>query len=127
MKQKLLLFASASVFALAGTAVAGQPLKLSDAQMDRVAAGTVGSAALANAASTGTPSRSASRSACCLTSADAAGSYDPAAARTTGVPGGTPASSSRVVSAVSSRSSGPSGPATRAPADVAAPVMSAVR
>ena len=44
MKQKLLLFASASMFAVAGTAVAGQPLKLSDAQMDRVVAGTVGSA-----------------------------------------------------------------------------------
>ena len=44
MKQKLLLFASASMFALAGTAVAGQPLKLSDAQMDRVAAGALASA-----------------------------------------------------------------------------------
>jgi electron transfer flavoprotein alpha/beta subunit len=44
MKEKLLQFVSASVFALAGTAVAGQPLKLSDAQMDRVAAGAVGSA-----------------------------------------------------------------------------------
>ena len=44
MKQKLLLLASASMFALAGTAVAGQPLKLSDAQMDRVVAGVVGSA-----------------------------------------------------------------------------------
>jgi len=44
MKQKLLLFASASMFAVAGAAVAGQPLKLSDAQMDRVVAGAVGSA-----------------------------------------------------------------------------------
>jgi len=35
MKEKLLLFAGASMFALAGTAVAGQPLKLSDAQLGR--------------------------------------------------------------------------------------------
>ena len=44
MKEKLLLFAGASMFVLAGTAVAGQPLRLSDAQMDRVVAGAVGSA-----------------------------------------------------------------------------------
>jgi hypothetical protein len=44
MKQKLFVSASASMLILAGTTVAGQPLKLSDAQMDRVAAGAVGSA-----------------------------------------------------------------------------------
>ena len=44
MKQSLFLFASAPILILAGTVVAGQPLKLSNAQMDRVAAGAVGSA-----------------------------------------------------------------------------------
>ena len=44
MKNKLLLLAGATAFALAGAAVAGQPLTLSDAQMDRVVAGAVGSA-----------------------------------------------------------------------------------
>ena len=44
MKNKVLLLASAWSFALAGTAIAGQPVALSDAQMDRVVAGGVGSA-----------------------------------------------------------------------------------
>ena len=44
MNNKLLLSAGASTFALAGAAIAGQPLTLSDAQMDRVSAGAVGSA-----------------------------------------------------------------------------------
>ena len=43
MKNKLLLLAGA-LFALAGAAIAGQPLTLSDAQLDRVVAGAVGSA-----------------------------------------------------------------------------------
>jgi hypothetical protein len=44
MKSKLLLLVGASIFALTDAAVAGQPLMLSDAQMDRVVAGAVGSA-----------------------------------------------------------------------------------
>jgi hypothetical protein len=44
MKNKLFLFAGASMIVLAGAALAGQPLTLSDAQMDRVSAGAVGSA-----------------------------------------------------------------------------------
>jgi hypothetical protein len=46
MKNKLLLLLAASTFGLSGgAAVAGQPLMLSDAQMDRVvAAGALGSA-----------------------------------------------------------------------------------
>jgi hypothetical protein len=44
MKNKLLLLAGALSFALAGAAIAGQPLTLSDAQLDRVVAGAVGSA-----------------------------------------------------------------------------------
>jgi hypothetical protein len=39
MKTKLLLLAGASTLALAGAAVAGQPVRLSDAQMDRLVAG----------------------------------------------------------------------------------------
>ena len=44
MKNKLLLLAGASTFALAGAVVAGQLVTLSDAQMDRVVAGAMGSA-----------------------------------------------------------------------------------
>jgi hypothetical protein len=44
MIKRMLLFASASTFAILGAAVAGQPVKLSDAQMDRVVAGAVGAA-----------------------------------------------------------------------------------
>jgi hypothetical protein len=44
MKNKLLLLTGAWTFALAGAAIAGQPLRLSNAQMDRVVAGAVGSA-----------------------------------------------------------------------------------
>lgn len=42
MKTKLLLLAGASTLAFAGAAAAGQPARLSDAQMDRVVAGAVG-------------------------------------------------------------------------------------
>jgi hypothetical protein len=45
MKSKLLLLVGAFTFASAGFTNAGQPLTLSDAQMDRVVAGAVGSAA----------------------------------------------------------------------------------
>ena len=45
MKTKVLLVASAWSFAMAGIAIAGQPMALSDAQMDRVVAGAGGSAA----------------------------------------------------------------------------------
>jgi len=44
MKNKVLLLASAWSFALSSTAIAGQPVALSDAQMDRVVAGAVASA-----------------------------------------------------------------------------------
>ena len=44
MYRKSLLLVSASVFAVAVNAAAGQPVRLSDAQMDRVVAGTAGSA-----------------------------------------------------------------------------------
>jgi hypothetical protein len=44
MNRKLLLLAGAFTFASASVADAGQPLMLSDAQMDRVVAGAVGSA-----------------------------------------------------------------------------------
>jgi hypothetical protein len=44
MKNKLLLLAGASMFTLTGAAIAGQPVLLSDAQMDRVVSGAVGSA-----------------------------------------------------------------------------------
>jgi hypothetical protein len=44
MKNKVLLLASVSSFALSSTAIAGQPVRLSDTQMDRVVAGAVGSA-----------------------------------------------------------------------------------
>jgi hypothetical protein len=44
MKNKLLLLVGASVLALVSGATCGQPLMLSDAQMDCVAAGAVGSA-----------------------------------------------------------------------------------
>jgi hypothetical protein len=44
MKSKLLLLAGALTFASAGVANAGQPMMLSDAQMDRVVAGAVGAA-----------------------------------------------------------------------------------
>ena len=44
MKYKLGLLAGASALALASATTWGQPLVLSDAQMDRVAAGAVGSA-----------------------------------------------------------------------------------
>jgi len=43
MRKKLFLLAGAAVM-FAGTTTAGQPMLLSDAQMDRVAAGTIGSA-----------------------------------------------------------------------------------
>ena len=42
MKKKLLLLVSVSTFILAGAPIAGQPLSLSDVQMDRVVAGAVG-------------------------------------------------------------------------------------
>ena len=45
MRNKLLLLAGAATVMLASAAGAGQPMVLSDAQMDRVAAGAVGSAA----------------------------------------------------------------------------------
>ena len=44
MNKNLFLLTGTLIVALAGIAKAGQPLKLSDAQMDRVAAGAVGSA-----------------------------------------------------------------------------------
>jgi hypothetical protein len=44
MSNKVLLLASACSFALSSTAIAGQPVTLSDAQMDRVVAGAIGSA-----------------------------------------------------------------------------------
>jgi hypothetical protein len=44
MKNKVLLLAFAWSFALASAASAGQPIVLSDAQMDRVVAGAVASA-----------------------------------------------------------------------------------
>jgi electron transfer flavoprotein alpha/beta subunit len=44
MKKKLLLLVGVSTLILASAPIAGQPLSLSDAQMDRVAAGAVGSA-----------------------------------------------------------------------------------
>src|SRR5262249_49442071 len=44
MKVKFFLFASGCTFALASGATAGQPVTLSDGQMDRVVAGAVGSA-----------------------------------------------------------------------------------
>jgi hypothetical protein len=44
MKNKFRLLLGASMFAFAGAATAGQPVVLSDAQMDRVVAGAVGSA-----------------------------------------------------------------------------------
>jgi hypothetical protein len=44
MRNKFILFAAASTLACAGTAIAGQPVRLTDAQMDRVVAGAVGSA-----------------------------------------------------------------------------------
>jgi hypothetical protein len=44
MKNKFLLLASAWSFALSSNDIAGQPVALSDAQMDRVVAGAVGSA-----------------------------------------------------------------------------------
>jgi hypothetical protein len=42
MKKWLLLLAGASTFAFASAATGGQPMVLSDSQMDRVAAGAVG-------------------------------------------------------------------------------------
>lgn len=44
MKAQFLPLAAAWMFALVSPATAGQPLTLSDAQMDRVTAGAVGSA-----------------------------------------------------------------------------------
>jgi hypothetical protein len=44
MSNKVLLLASACSLALSTTAIAGQPMTLSDAQMDRVVAGAIGSA-----------------------------------------------------------------------------------
>jgi hypothetical protein len=44
MRNKFILFAAVSTLACAGTAIAGQPVRLTDAQMDRVVAGAVGSA-----------------------------------------------------------------------------------
>ena len=44
MKNKFLLLAGASIFAFASAAIAGQPVQLTDAQMDRVLAGGVASA-----------------------------------------------------------------------------------
>lgn len=44
MNSKLLFLVGASMFAAVGNASAGQPLALSDTQMDRVVAGTAGSA-----------------------------------------------------------------------------------
>jgi|SRR6516162_2490358 hypothetical protein len=44
MKNKVLLLAFVGGFALSGTAIARQPMRLSDAQMDRVVAGAVSSA-----------------------------------------------------------------------------------
>jgi hypothetical protein len=44
MKNILLLLAGTSIFALASATAWGQPMILSDGQMDRVAAGAVGSA-----------------------------------------------------------------------------------
>jgi hypothetical protein len=44
MKTKFLLLAGPWTVLLASAAIAGQPLSLSDAQMDRVVAGTVASA-----------------------------------------------------------------------------------
>ena len=50
MKALFLPLATAGMFALVSPAAAGQPLRLSDTQMDRVTAGAVGSASgLANA------------------------------------------------------------------------------
>lgn len=50
MKSKLLVLAGALTLASAGVANAGQPVMLSDAQMDRVVAGAVGAASgVANA------------------------------------------------------------------------------
>lgn len=44
MKDKFLLLAGASIFVFANAAIAGQPVQLTDAQMDRVVAGGVASA-----------------------------------------------------------------------------------
>lgn len=44
MRNKFLLLAVASTLACAGTAIAGQPVRLTDTQMDRVTAGAVASA-----------------------------------------------------------------------------------
>jgi hypothetical protein len=44
MKNKVLLLAFAWSFALPSAAIAGQPVMLTDAQMDRVVAGTIASA-----------------------------------------------------------------------------------
>ena len=73
-----------------------------------------GSAALAKAYVTGAPSRSRSNAAIRSTSSTAAGSLDPAAARTIASSAATPAASSRAARRSASAGSGPSGSEARA-------------